>query len=378
MALLPLESVRHAVEFGVPLAFGIRDAAGRLLLARGRVVENAAQLEALLERGAFVDGSEAPADPAARVASASLAELPGLWDEHSGGVGRTLRQGAAPGRDDFTRTLDASARPLAALVERDADLALFQVLAGEEAACGGHAERRAVSAGIAARLATGVLGWDEAASQRAFRATLTMNLAMTELMNTLASQLTPLTAAQREQIQQHPLRSVATLEAAGVTDRDWLDAVAQHHAYDNEHGYPKGLGTVGELALLLQRCDRYTAKLSARASRPAMAPDVAARQMFQADRGHPLAAALVKAFGLYPPGTAVRLASGEQGIVVRRGEAATTPLVAVLVGRDGGVLPVPRPRDSARKEHAVVAVVPRGALKVRFGTAQLVACLAHA
>lgn len=370
MTLQPLDSVRSRIEFGAPLPFGVRDALGRLLLARGRVIEDLAQFQALLERGAFVDPSEI-VDPAVAIAKAPAAALAQLWEGSARGAGRMLRDDPAGLRGDYAAALDDSVRPLAALIERDPDLAIFEVVRGDDAAYGGHAERRAVSAGIAASLATRMLGWDAGACARAFRATLTMNLALTGLMNRLATQLTPVTPAQREQILAHPGRSVATLEAAGVTDRDWLDAVAQHHAFDDADGYPKGLTSITELALVLQRCDRYTAKLTARATRPALAPDVAARQMFQADRGHPVTAALIKTFGIYPPGTHVRLVSGELGIAVRRGEAANAPLVAALVNRAGETLLTPLPRHTARKEHAVAAVVPAAAVKVRFSSAQL-------
>ena len=37
------------------------------------------------------------------------------------------------------------------------------------------------------------------------------------------------------------------------------------------------------------------------------------------DPGHPICAALVKEFGVYPPGCFVTLASGETGVVVKRG-----------------------------------------------------------
>ena len=45
------------------------------------------------------------------------------------------------------------------------------------------------------------------------------------------------------------------------------------------------------------------------------AADVAGRQMFMQDPGHPMTAALVKEFGIYPPGCHVRLASGELAVV---------------------------------------------------------------
>ena len=39
--------------------------------------------------------------------------------------------------------------------------------------------------------------------------------------------------------------------------------------------------------------------------------------MFMQDPGHPMTAALVKEFGIYPPGCYVRLVSGENGVALR-------------------------------------------------------------
>ncbi|WP_214278515.1 hypothetical protein, partial [Escherichia coli] len=83
---------------------------------------------------------------------------------------------------------------------------------------------------------------------------------------------------------------------------------------------------------------------------------------FQHGRGDPLTAALVKEFGLYPPGCAVRLRSGETGMVMRRGEAANTPVGAVLTDRTGLLRTEPARRDTARAEFGIHAVVPLAAL----------------
>ena len=49
---------------------------------------------------------------------------------------------------------------------------------------------------------------------------------------------------------------------------------------------------------------------------------MAARRLFAANPGSPMAAALIKEFGLYPPGCFVKLKSGETGVVVRYGMTA--------------------------------------------------------
>ena len=98
------------------------------------------------------------------------------------------------------------------------------------------------------------------------------------------------------------MRSVQMLQAAGVSDHEWLDAVLNHHEQEDGCGYPSGRTDVGELASLVRRAGHYTTKLASRSGREAMSADVAGRQMFMQDPGHPMTAALVREFGIYPPG----------------------------------------------------------------------------
>ncbi|MDO9283755.1 MAG: hypothetical protein Q7U26_02590, partial [Aquabacterium sp.] len=55
MQYSPLSHVKQRVKVGAPLPFNIRDHDFTLLLARGQVVENFDQMEALFTRGALVD-----------------------------------------------------------------------------------------------------------------------------------------------------------------------------------------------------------------------------------------------------------------------------------------------------------------------------------
>ena len=56
----------------------------------------------------------------------------------------------------------------------------------------------------------------------------------------------------------------------------------------------------------------------------------AGREIFMQDPGHPVCSALVKEFGVYPPGCFVTLASGETGVVIKRGSTVMSPIVALL------------------------------------------------
>lgn len=86
---------------------------------------------------------------------------------------------------------------------------------------------------------------------------------------------------------------------------------------------------------MLRVADVFMAKLSPRGTRAPLTIREAERQLFQEAAGSAVAPALIKEYGLYPPGDAVRLASGEIGIVIRRGATAQAPLVAVVTDRSG-------------------------------------------
>jgi len=205
---------------------------------------------------------------------------------------------------------------------------------------------------------------------------LTMNLSMLELQGQLARQVLPPRPDQRHALQTHPMRSVRMLELAGVSDALWLEAVLQHHEDEGGNGYPSGGTEVSELASLVRRSDIYTSKLASRSTREAIAADLAGRQMFMQDPGHPMTAALVKEFGIYPPGCHVRLASGELAVVVARGRSITAPVVACLTNASGATLPVPVRRDTSLRAHAVAGVVGEGSVSLKMPLDRLLAALA--
>lgn len=362
---MPLSQVRHRVNAGQPLPFNVYRPDTTLLLARGQVVQTPQQLEALFERGSLVDLAELRAavpdvlDPR----SAPRALLPGLWRDAMARVGEVLMR---PEAQTFTGALDEAARPLQELISRDPDLAIFQVLRQEGNAHVQYGLTHSVHAAIVARLVAQRLGWPEPDMARAFKAALSMNVAMLELQGQLAEQTYPPTDAQRAQIRSHPERGRALLEMAGITDRDWLLAVEQHHESRDGAGYPQGTREPSELATLLHRADVYTAKLSARATREAQSADQAGREIFMQDPGHPVCAALVKEFGVYPPGCFVALASGETGVVVARGSTVMTPMVAALTNAYGGILPEPVRRDSRLPLYAIVGVLQPRQMRARL------------
>jgi HD-GYP domain-containing protein (c-di-GMP phosphodiesterase class II) len=356
MRVCSLSSVKNRIVLGAPLPFSVRDAGRLLLLARGQIIADEEQLQSLFARGALVEADELvdAMQPTPRQTQVRrLTRLPSEWDRTTNDVKQALR--APP--PEMAGAINGATDLLLDLIGRAPEVALSQVVRQPEAGVSHYGVSHSIHAATACHAAARYLGWSLSEQRRAFQAALTMNLGMIDLQAQLATQVSPLTEKQREAIQQHPARSVQMLGEAGITDGDWLDAVASHHEAPDGSGYPRGLTAISELAEMLRFADVYTAKLSSRATRPAMSAQQAGRGLYQMAEDSPLAAALIKSFGIFPPGSLVKLASGELGVVVRNGEKAYHPLVAALTNQVGEPRKTPQMRDSAREEHAVVALL---------------------
>jgi hypothetical protein len=372
MKLLPLSDLRDRLAPGQPLPWGVRDAAGRLLLGKGHPVETEEVLAALLDRGVFVDAEEAAAERAAAPSAEAPSPVPPAaepatpferWDRLCANLGPLLMK---PTEKLFLQRLREASSHVHALSEANSDLLLFLILRQDHGRFETYGVTHALHVACVCSLLAQRLGWDRADQERVIGAALTMNLAMIELQGTLARQAGPPTRRQRELIHEHPQQAVRLLRAAGLDDEPWLMAVEDHHERVGGGGYPRNRAEPGTMSQLLRLTDQFTAKHSARATRPSLPAQVAARQLFIENPGNPLAALLIKEFGIYPPGCLVRLVSGELGIVVRRGRSANSPMVATLTTPQGRALATPALRDTARSNFAVASSVPEPATRVRL------------
>ena len=360
--LLPLQEVASQIKPGAPLAWGIRDSNGKLLLARGHRVVDAQMLQTLLARGMFVDANEMRAALAAKDTAVKPKEgFFGRWKLSSGRLNTLLTAQPA----ELRAALDEVVNVLMALADRYPDKVLFQILRHDQTRLQSYGVSHSLHCAAVCCLTGKRMGWDENERRMLVSAAMSMNLSMIELQGRLAVQTAAPTPDQRAAINAHPMKSAEMLAEAGVTDRLWLDAVEQHHELTDGNGYPARRSDVAELAQALHYVDVFTAKISARSSRVALPPNIAAREIFTGSAGHPLAAALIKEFGIYPPGCFVRLASGETAIVIHRGPTVNTPIVACLTNRNGDSLPRHVRRDTSVKESAIVALVSDADVMVR-------------
>jgi hypothetical protein len=222
---------------------------------------------------------------------------------------------------------------------------------------------------MVAELAAPLLGLDTALQENLGEAALMMNVSMVRLQDELSLTMTPPSQHMRDAIASHPMRSAAMLKETGVDERV-CRIVALHHAATTPPDTPPDIALAAQL---LRRVDILTAKLSRRKSREPMSAVQAARAACLGTDGKPdaIGAALLKSLGLYPPGTYLSLASGEQGVVIARGRSPSHPRVAVLLSASGMPVLAPAVRDSSDPRFAVKQVIASSAMKVRPNHAQL-------
>jgi HD-GYP domain-containing protein (c-di-GMP phosphodiesterase class II) len=357
---VPIQEVRDLITLGVVLPFSVFDALERLLLNEGQTIGSERQLDLLIERGAWVDrklvdqcrqaadsaGAGTVRPTVERVVTLFDRWERALWDLDAVLRGTLKGEAKAAG---WSTMVDE----LLALVDRDADIALFMAVRQDDRRFALYPLAHALHTAVLALLTARQAGWPVERQRAVVGAALSMNVAMLELQALMAEQDTPPTQRQLEVIRAHPLEGVRRLQAAGIADFAWLRAVAEHHERGDGSGYPRGLAEVGDEARVLRMADVYMAKITPRAQRPALAPLLASRQLFQQEPGSPLAMALIKAIGVHPPGCLVQLKSGEVAIVKQRQPGRPSPLVCTLSDRKGQPSVHSQLLDTAEPAHAI-------------------------
>jgi HD-GYP domain-containing protein (c-di-GMP phosphodiesterase class II) len=349
--LIPLLQVRAQLRSGAPLPWNVRDADGKLLLARGLLVADEAMLLSLLERGMFVDADEARANGRSDPVSGPAQGFFDRWNALQARLATLLRN---PGDPGFVERIRDCARLVASLTERHTDPLIYAIVRHDHSRFASYGSVHSLHVAAVCSLLARRMGWSEERHACAVCAALTMNLSIIELQGHLAARGEALTPAQREAIHVHPQASAQLLREAGLADETWLAAVEQHHEQPEGRGYPNGLQAPGELSQMLRYVDIFTAKHAPRAARPPLPPQQAARELYTGSGAHPVAALLIKEFGIFPPGCFVKLSSGETAIVVRRGSSANAPLAAAITNRNGDALAAPLRRDTSQADFAIV------------------------
>ena len=209
------------------------------------------------------------------------------------------------------------------------------------------------------------LGMDLETKRCAVGAALTCNLSMLKLQEMLEQQTSPLSEEQRRSIRNHPNDTVELLKSHDIDAPMWLNAVLYHHEHIDGTGYPKGLAgeNIPLLARLLAVADSYSALVTKKNYRKGHTPSAVLKHFFN-EKGkrldEELSLRLIKLFGIYPPGTFVKLANGESAIVCYRPTTGGTvaPSVCSYRSAKGPFLAQAEVRDTNIAKFKITEVIP--------------------
>ena len=329
---------------GQPLPCNVYTGSGVLVAGAGLVLADQAHFDKLTAHPLFRDGEfAAPADsPLQR-----LAEL--------------AKQAERVLKSSEPSDIRVLANELLAVYRADADACLgYSGLAPPARVSVNHAVRVM----FVAQMLAESLELSEVEQESLAAAALTMNLAVLDLHDRLHATAGVLREADRTALRGHPEASARLLQAAGVSDPVWLEAVRQHHENMDGSGYPAGLpGTAISLpARLLRVADFYCAKLSGRNYRPPKSPSFAFQELFGRERSRldSLAATLLlRRMGIYPPGTLVRLANRETACIARRAQRGARRWAVSVLDPRGRALVPPELRELGTRNGAIVGTAER-------------------
>lgn len=386
---LPLEGL----QLNKPIPVNVWEANGTLLLRKGEIIEDERHLQNLMAHSPVITESDhrawsysyttqldqmmrgnntldeiAQAGMPSEVTTSTEREAldPVIdWPDLHASLATLLHQGAQA--QDFVTRLTQLEAKAQRLVAYRPDHALFMLVTLLHERNLSYCAAHALLVASLCHLVAPVAGVPEVERPSLFRAAITMNLGMARLQDDLVRQAAPLTDEQQRDVTAHPQRSMQMLRTLGVGDKLWLHLVAEHHP-----GAPEATEPESALALL-RLADVYVARMTPRASRPALLSPQAARGIYLNDKGEPtpLGAVFIRTLGIYPPGSFVRLANDEVAVVVKRGRRANTPQVFSIIGRQGMPLGEPAPRDTTERLYEVKASVPFDEVRVVINPARV-------
>lgn len=258
---------------------------------------------------------------------------------------------------DSGKQITAIAQNLIDVVKTDADAAIGYVHL-QPAAKMPSTATHPVYTGILVYLLSLKLDFSPDECRDVLVANLLSNVASIRYQEKLNQHKGKLTEQQLALIRKHPEQSAEIAKDAGITKETILTFIKQHHERPDGSGYPAGISGE-ELRLeakIIGVADMYVAMISRRAYRNSTQAKEALREILidSKDTDMNLYATFIKELGVYPPGTFVKLASGDIAVVARRNfENSTLPEVKGIIQPRGAYYLEPRNRDVSETDFAI-------------------------
>ncbi|WP_051516717.1 HD-GYP domain-containing protein [Herbaspirillum sp. RV1423] len=352
------------------MAWDVYDSADNLLLRKGFVIQNELQIEALVRRGLYV-----AADFSLRSNHTPMVEAPSalrLINDANRRLARLLYN--VHNETDLETKIADIVAMITRAVDVNENVALATILLNRSA--GIYSVRHCIDSAIVCLLIIREMAIPKQEVANILAAAVTMNVGMLRHQEQLQSRASHLTEEDRTIIRNHPQIGMRLLKQAGVKNETWLRHVLMHHECEDGNGYPFGIlgADIPVGTKIISIADRYCAKISPRAYRKALFPNAALRKVLLEEKqtiDQSLATPVMRALGIYPPGTFVKLINGETGIVTRKGQSTTTPIVHSLIGPRNAALAFPIQRDTSLPLYAVRDLVCESKAAINISMQQL-------
>ncbi|MEO6353334.1 MAG: HD domain-containing phosphohydrolase [Burkholderiaceae bacterium] len=358
------------IKLGEPLLFSVFDPEGRLLLRRGVVLTMPAQVSRIIERKCLMNAVDAAwIPPSAAPRAATPQRVPGEAMpvfEQMGSLILNLKHSLVtalrmPEQIDLNARIRQFAAKIQALCAEDVDSSLAAAhLDYVNPYIVVHQVMGAVLTEIVARRSG--IGAQERLSLVC--AALTRDIGMLAIQSELDQCRGPLSVALKLPVQAHPQGGVQILRTAGVDEQVWLSAVEQHHERLNGSGYPHAItaAAIGQGGRILAIADTFSAMTKPRPYRDkehfaqSALRDIYLQKDVSLDGV--LIQAMIKAIGIFPPGSIVKLKNGEVAVVKCCTHKQSDARVYTVYDQRGMPLLEPVRRNTANPDFEIVSMVP--------------------
>lgn len=180
-------------------------------------------------------------------------------------------------------------------------------------------------------------GCEEADRETLGMGALLHDIGYVRLPRNLYRKSTALTDHEKTLMQQHPQLAATVLEQTEQLSEAVNRIIAQHHECHDGSGFPNKLKheAISTLAQLVGLVDTYDGMVGIRHGRPPLLPHDAIRQLFVlGEKGRydkALVEVAIKALGVYPIGSLLKLSTGECAVVVGLNhEARLKPKIRII------------------------------------------------
>lgn len=305
-------------------------------------------------------------------------DLLGLWSDLESGLGVIL--GSPASTREFAHRVLQYDRWMQGLLQRDPDVGLYLLFQLASNSPVGYSASHSLVCAVLSHLIAIELHLAPAERDSLVHAALTMNIAMTAMQDELATQVEKPSPTQQDAIRAHAIKGALMLANLGVLDGQWLDIVSHHHDDAVDKADLRVAPPVTRLARILKVVDRYAAMISPRMSRAGRSATESARSILAnvSAKTDEIGHALVRAVGLCPPGTYVRLDNDELAVVLRRSEQHNHPYVAIIGKSSGEMMVNPRLHSTASSRPHIRSALAASAVRARLNHFQILRLGAYA